>query len=76
MDKKYLKLDFISEEISEVPCANCGGPVQEFSIPNDIWNSVVRRHEKETEGEYLCIWCFTSAFVRWFQDVMPEPRRR
>jgi hypothetical protein len=70
------ELDFISDETSEVPCSNCGGPVQEFSIPSDVWNAVVRRYGQETGNEYLCIWCFASAFVRWFQDFMPEPKRR
>jgi hypothetical protein len=69
------KLEFISETISETPCSNCGGDVQEFSIPSDIWNAVVRRSGKEIDNEYLCIWCFVSAFVRWFHDVLPVPTR-
>lgn len=57
---------FVSEEISEVPCSNCGGEVTEFSIPNDIWNAVVRKGSKETDNEYLCVWCFVNAFIQWF----------
>jgi hypothetical protein len=69
------KLDFISETVSKIPCSNCGGRVQEFSIPGEVWNDVIRHHGKETHNEYLCIWCFTSAFVRWYADTMPAPRR-
>lgn len=69
------KLDFISETVSDIPCSNCGGKVQEFSVPSDIWNAVVRHYGQETDNEYLCIWCFVSAFTRWFRDVLPVPTR-
>jgi len=69
------KLEFISETISGTPCSNCGGDVQEYSIPSDVWNIVVRRRGKEANNEYLCVWCFASAFVCWFHDVLPVPQR-
>jgi len=43
---------------TNIPCVICNGEVVEFSIPNDIWNLVVRKNGKETDKEYLCINCW------------------
>jgi DNA-directed RNA polymerase subunit RPC12/RpoP len=59
--------NFISDSISTIPCSNCGGRVQEFSVANELWNKVVRKNGKETNREYLCIWCFASLMV-YFLD--------
>lgn len=46
---------------SSIPCARCGGAVVEFSIPNDIWNEIIREDGHEHDGEYLCWNCFWNA---------------
>jgi hypothetical protein len=51
---------FISKEASKIPCVECGGEVIEFSIPNDIWNKVIRPNG-EHDREYLCMGCFLNA---------------
>lgn len=50
-----------NDEISELACARCGGEVIEFTIPNDIWNKVIRRDGHERDDEYICIDCFFAA---------------
>jgi hypothetical protein len=57
---------FISDKVNESPCSNCGGEVIDYSIPNDVWNKVVRGQTggRETENEYLCIWCFVDFVIR------------
>jgi hypothetical protein len=50
-----------NDEVSEAPCARCGGEVIEFTIPNDIWNKVIRVEGRERDDEYLCIDCFFAA---------------
>lgn len=47
--------------VSTVPCARCGGEVIEFSIPNDIWNKVVRIDGHESDDEYICVDCWFSS---------------
>lgn len=42
----------------DIPCHRCGGDVIEFSIPNDIWNKVIRKDGHEQDNEYICIDCF------------------
>jgi len=43
---------------SPTPCQKCGEEVFEFSIPNRLWNRVVRLDGHEQEQEWLCIRCF------------------
>lgn len=50
-----------NSKISLIPCASCDGEVIEFSIPNDIWNRVIRIDGYESDDEYLCINCFFNA---------------
>lgn len=52
---------FNSDKVSEIPCCLCGGEVREFTIPNDIWNEVIRLNGRETDREYICIECWFSA---------------
>jgi hypothetical protein len=59
------------DEVSEVPCARCGGEVIEFSVPSDIWNRVVRLDGHERGDEYLCIGCFFVA-LRKSLGLIPE----
>jgi hypothetical protein len=49
--------------MSTIPCCLCGGPVEEFSIPNSAWNHIVRKDGPETDKEYLCWSCFEGALV-------------
>lgn len=63
-------------EKSKIPCVQCGKEVQEFSVPNNVWNSVVRPNGHETNNEYLCVWCFldklVSAYSRLLTTDAPE----
>lgn len=52
---------FENQKVSEVPCARCGEDVIEFSIPNDIWNRVIRLDGHERDDEYICMECFFQA---------------
>ena len=36
---------------STIPCARCGGRCIEFTVPNDVWNAVVRRSGEERDDE-------------------------
>lgn len=45
-------------DTSTIPCVLCGGVVREFSIPNEIWNYVVRDDGLETDREYMCETCY------------------
>lgn len=45
-----------------LPCGLCGNPVGiEFSIPNEIWNAVIRPDGDEQDHEYLCYPCWLKA---------------
>lgn len=46
---------------SDIPCDKCQGPVVEFSVPNEAWNTIIREHGRETDQEYLCLNCFAKA---------------
>lgn len=50
-----------AHETSTIPCCLCGGEVVEFTVPNDIWNLVIRTDGKETDKEYLCLDCWYKA---------------
>lgn len=56
-----LQRALTGEAASAVPCARCGGEVVEFSIPNDIWNEIIRLDGHEHADEYLCWNCFWHA---------------
>lgn len=60
-----------NDKVSEVPCSNCGGEVIEFTIPNDIWNKVIRLDGHEHANEYLCAGCFFGAL----RTVLGLPQR-
>lgn len=47
--------------ISSIPCNICGSEVNEFSIPNDIWNKVIRLGGHEHDQEYICLNCWYNA---------------
>lgn len=60
------------EEPSAIPCCICGGEVVEFTVPNDIWNLVMRPDDKETDREYLCLDCWYVAL----RDFLSASQRR
>jgi hypothetical protein len=49
---------YIGTKPSEIPCCLCGNEVIEFSVPNDIWNKVIRKDGKETDKEYIRLTCW------------------
>lgn len=55
------------DKISSIPCAVCGGEVIEFSVPNDLWNYVMRPDGHETDKEYLCFSCWNRALEAKFE---------
>ena len=57
----FTELDFKIASRSSIPCARCGGVVIEFSVPNDIWNAIVRRDAPEGSDEYMCHACWLRA---------------
>ena len=59
---------FIIDEVEQTSCNRCGQKVTvEFSIPNPIWNKIVRKGGPEHDREYLCIWCFVELVIEWFE---------
>lgn len=62
MDERERILSMYPDDaVSSIPCNICGGAVIEFSIPNDIWNKVIRLDGHEHDKEYLCMACFFDA---------------
>lgn len=55
-----------SYEFSAVPCCKCKGPVVEFTVPNEVWNAIIRRNGPETDQEYLCKDCYIAACTEYF----------
>jgi hypothetical protein len=64
------------EKHSEVPCARCGGQCVEFTVPNDVWNAVVRLGGKEREDEYLCEACYRRAVEVFVRSATPAIQER
>lgn len=65
MDERLHILSlYPNDDVSTIPCDVCGGAVVEFSIPNDIWNRVMRPDGHEHDGEYICMACFFDALRR------------
>lgn len=54
---------------SSIPCHDCRGPVVEFSVPNDAWNTLIRRGGRETDQEYLCLSCFAKRSTAFVKDL-------
>ena len=64
------------------PCGRCGQEChEEFTVPNDVWNAVIRRGKGEGSDEYICESCYleaVTAFVRAIApnaDAVPHPGR-
>lgn len=54
---------------SEVPCRRCGGVVREFTVPNEVWNAVIRVDGRERDDEYICLAC-------WYVAVLTALRKQ
>ena len=61
---------FIGDEITGIPCNTCRGEVIEFSVPNAIWNKVIRKEGKEHSNEYLCVWCFLEQVFSYIEAIL------
>ena len=68
--KENVRLE--TGQISQIPCCECGGEVVEYSIPNDIWNIVMRPDGKETDKEYLCLGCWHEALRRTLEELINQ----
>lgn len=46
--------------VSSIPCCLCGGECIEFTVPNELWNRIIRPDGREHDKEYLCVQCFAQ----------------
>lgn len=56
--------------VSTVPCCACGGQVIEFTVPNDVWNQIIRKGGHEHDQEYLCAACFARQCTEFVQEQL------
>jgi DNA-directed RNA polymerase subunit RPC12/RpoP len=54
----------LKPKYSDIPCCECGGKVEEFTVPNELWNAVMRPDGYETDKEYLCFECWNKRLMR------------
>lgn len=53
-------------ESERMPCARCGVPVaEEFVIPNDVWNPIIRGATGERDDEFICLECWWNAVRKY-----------
>lgn len=68
--------DVIFEVHECLPCAICGHTVHyEFSVPNSVWNAVMRQDGHETDAEYICLSCFFTALTTAITALQAENER-
>lgn len=70
----WLQAQLAFHQPSTVPCCACGGEVVEFTVPNDIWNLVMRPDGKETDKEYLCLDCWYKALRSKLDELLCRER--
>ena len=59
-----------------LPCAKCGELVlREFVVPNDAWNTIIRKNGPETNQEYLCASCFGAEAVGYVYQLQRDIER-
>lgn len=68
-----IKRNDADYELSSVPCAKCGKGCVEFTIPNEIWNAVIRPDGREHDEEYLCIACWEKALQSYLISTSSQP---
>lgn len=56
--------------ISEISCCKCGGEVNEFVVPNELWNIVMRPDGHETNQEYLCFDCWNKKLFKFIINLL------
>jgi hypothetical protein len=64
-----LTAELATYEASSISCCECGGKVVEFTVPNDIWNMVMRPDGKETNREYICLDCWYKALKNKLDEL-------
>jgi len=57
-------------ENSKVNCCECNGKVIEFSVPNELWNIVMRPDGNETDKEYLCFGCWNKKLLEFIKGLL------
>lgn len=72
LERQLAEIQRSKPRVSKVPCCVCGGEVVEFTVPNDLWNFVMRPDGKETGKEYLCWDCWNKALWRKMQELQRE----
>jgi hypothetical protein len=60
------------KETSKIPCCLCGGKVIEFTVPNEVWNKVMRPDGKETDKEYICYECWNKKLNEFLLPHLAE----
>lgn len=60
---------------SKIPCCECGGSVIEFSVPNRLWNIVMRPDGHETNKEYLCFACWNNRLYKFIASIQAHQER-
>jgi hypothetical protein len=65
----------ISKKFSSIPCCECGGEVIEFSVPNRLWNTVMRPDGHETDKEYICFSCWNNKLIEYISKVKKQSRK-
>ncbi len=64
-----------SGRFSSVPCCECGKEVQEFTVPNVLWNMVMRPDEHETNKEYICYSCWNLKLLEYINRIKAQGRK-
>lgn len=41
----------------------------EFSVPNDVWNRIVRNNGPEHDQEYICVQCFADKCCEFVEGL-------
>jgi len=63
---------FAMNKISKIPCCKCGKEVIEFTVPNELWNMVMRHDGHETDKEYLCFDCWNTELMEYLARLQSE----
>lgn len=57
---------------SDIPCFECGNNVVEFSVPDELWNAVMRPDGHETGKEYLCFDCWNKNLMAYIAALTKQ----
>jgi len=70
--KNRTEYCFYDKYTSGIPCQECGCNCVEFTIPNNLWNKVMRPDGHEGEKEYICFSCWNKKLIDWLSAVEQE----